>query len=80
MGKSRGSWRTWGVCGGLEDLGGTSELSWGSPHFVSPPKPQNSLSEEIANMKKLQDELLLNKVWGGLGGSGGLGDQGGPQR
>lgn len=30
-----------------------------SPH---PYPPQNSLSEEIANMKKLQDELLLNKV------------------
>lgn len=29
---------------------------------ISPLSPQNSLSEEIANMKKLQDELLLNKV------------------
>lgn len=31
---------------------------------------QNSLSEEIANMKKLQDELLLNKVGRSLVGEG----------
>lgn len=40
----------------------------GFPHSLHPCSPQNSLSEEIANMKKLQDELLLNKVGRGLEG------------
>lgn len=42
---------------------GTAGLCHGPPHLLL--SPQNSLSEEIANMKKLQDELLLNKVVGG---------------
>lgn len=40
----------------------------GSTLTLHPCPPQNSLSEEIANMKKLQDELLLNKVWRRLEG------------
>lgn len=43
------------------------------PTSLHPCPPQNSLSEEIANMKKLQDELLLNKVWRVLAGGPGHG-------
>lgn len=46
-----------GVPSGLPLCTGAS----GSGTSLHPVPLQNSLSEEIANMKKLQDELLLNK-------------------